>query len=129
MGNKASKDENDGRGVDYQPPKKKARDLIAETAGKGYHLKSPADLAVALDSNVLEGLSLPTVESRLRVRPPFYGDPKLRARYKDLGLLPTAEVKRLGEDWARIDAHDLVPGDLVRVKAGDVIPQDLRIVR
>ena len=126
MGNKASSKINDGRGAEYQASKP---NLANPLEGKDYHSKSPDEVADSFGTSLGEGLDAKTVQTRLRVRPPFLGDPKLRARYKDFGLLATAEVKRIDEEWAQIDAHDLVPGDLVRVKAGDVVPQDIRIVR
>ncbi|CAM2699434.1 unnamed protein product [Rotaria socialis] len=42
-------------------------------------------------------------------------------------LAPEAKVKRNGE-WKVIDAADLVPGDIISVKLGDVIPADARLV-
>ena len=42
-------------------------------------------------------------------------------------LAPRARVKRDGK-WQEIDAENLVPGDLVRVKAGDRVPADIRLL-
>ncbi|CAF1572793.1 unnamed protein product [Adineta ricciae] len=41
-------------------------------------------------------------------------------------LAPEAKVKRNGE-WKVIDAADLVPGDVISVKLGDVVPADARL--
>ena len=38
-----------------------------------------------------------------------------------------ARVKRDGQ-WAEIDAANLVPGDIVRLRLGDIIPADVRLV-
>ncbi|MGB9622979.1 MAG: HAD-IC family P-type ATPase, partial [Candidatus Bathyarchaeia archaeon] len=42
-------------------------------------------------------------------------------------LAVKARVKR-GGAWALIPARELVPGDLVRLRAGDLIPADVKIV-
>ncbi|WP_264030110.1 cation-translocating P-type ATPase [Cellulosimicrobium sp. SH8] len=39
-----------------------------------------------------------------------------------------AEVRRDGA-WARVDADDVVPGDVVRVRSGDRVPADVRLVQ
>ncbi|HWJ86117.1 MAG TPA: HAD-IC family P-type ATPase [Cellulomonas sp.] len=41
-------------------------------------------------------------------------------------LSPTAEVLRDGA-WAKVDASAVVPGDVVRVRAGDGVPADVRL--
>jgi H+-transporting ATPase len=41
-------------------------------------------------------------------------------------LAPEAKVKRNGE-WKVIDAAELVPGDIISIKLGDVIPADGRL--
>ncbi len=41
-------------------------------------------------------------------------------------LAPEAKVKRNGQ-WKVIDASELVPGDIISVKLGDVIPGDGRL--
>ena len=41
-------------------------------------------------------------------------------------LAPEAKVKRNGE-WKVIEASELVPGDVISVKLGDVIPADGRL--
>ena len=38
-----------------------------------------------------------------------------------------AQVKRDGE-WQQIAAEDLVPGDIVRIKSGDKVPADMRLL-
>lgn len=43
------------------------------------------------------------------------------------GLAPTAHVCREGI-WSRIDASSLVPGDLVRLSLGAIVPADVRVV-
>ncbi|KAA9393522.1 HAD family hydrolase [Kocuria coralli] len=42
-------------------------------------------------------------------------------------LSATASVKRDGS-WSTVDAEDLVPGDVVRLSAGDKIPADIRLL-
>lgn len=42
-------------------------------------------------------------------------------------LSASAQVKRQGE-WTQIDADGLVPGDIVRLKSGDRVPADLRLL-
>ncbi|WP_374325584.1 cation-transporting P-type ATPase [Azonexus sp.] len=42
-------------------------------------------------------------------------------------LSASAQVKRQGE-WMQIDADGLVPGDIVRLKSGDRVPADLRLL-
>jgi H+-transporting ATPase len=41
-------------------------------------------------------------------------------------LSPTARVRRDGK-WAQIPAKELVPGDIVRVRLGDIIPADIKL--
>jgi H+-transporting ATPase len=41
-------------------------------------------------------------------------------------LAPEAKVKRNGE-WKVIDAAELVPGDIISIKLGDIIPADARM--
>ena len=38
-----------------------------------------------------------------------------------------ARVRRDG-DWSQIPARELVPGDIVRVRLGDIVPADLRLI-
>jgi H+-transporting ATPase len=42
-------------------------------------------------------------------------------------LAPTARVRREGV-WQTIAARDLVPGDLIRLRLGDIIPADARLL-
>ena len=42
-------------------------------------------------------------------------------------VVPTAAVMRDGA-WRDIPRHDVVPGDLIRLSAGDVVPADARLV-
>jgi magnesium-transporting ATPase (P-type) len=42
-------------------------------------------------------------------------------------LAPEAKVKRSGE-WKTIEAAELVPGDVIAIKLGDVIPADGRLI-
>ncbi|HEY7138461.1 MAG TPA: cation-transporting P-type ATPase, partial [Acidimicrobiia bacterium] len=42
------------------------------------------------------------------------------------GLAPQARVRRDGA-WRQVDAWELVPGDVVRVRLGDVVPADLKL--
>ncbi len=42
-------------------------------------------------------------------------------------LSPSARVKRDGK-WHDINARDLVPGDIVRIRLGDIIPADVKLI-
>ncbi|NPV59474.1 MAG: plasma-membrane proton-efflux P-type ATPase [Actinobacteria bacterium] len=42
-------------------------------------------------------------------------------------LAPEARVKRDG-DWTTLPGRELVPGDIVRVRLGDIIPADIRLL-
>ena len=42
-------------------------------------------------------------------------------------LAPEAKVKRNGQ-WKVIDAAELVPGDIIGIKLGDVVPADSRLI-
>ena len=42
-------------------------------------------------------------------------------------LAPKAKVKRDG-NWSEIDSADLVPGDIISFKIGDIVPADCRLV-
>lgn len=43
------------------------------------------------------------------------------------GLAPTATVLR-GGHWDTIPAANLVPGDIIRIRLGDIVPADIRII-
>ncbi len=43
------------------------------------------------------------------------------------GLAPKARVRRDGQ-WSEIDAARLAPGDIIRVRLGDVIPADAKLI-
>lgn len=43
-------------------------------------------------------------------------------------LSPSADVLRAGA-WTTLDARDVVPGDIVRLRSGDKIPADLRLIQ
>jgi P-type E1-E2 ATPase len=49
------------------------------------------------------------------------------AKFKDF-IPPRASVTRDGKDRP-IDAINLVPGDIIKVREGDKIPADIRIVK
>ena len=42
-------------------------------------------------------------------------------------LSPEAKVRRDGT-WVRVSSRELVPGDVVRVRAGDIIPADIKFI-
>lgn len=42
-------------------------------------------------------------------------------------LSPASEVRR-DDSWRKVDAEELVPGDIVRLRAGDKVPADLRLL-
>ena len=42
-------------------------------------------------------------------------------------LSPTARVLR-DNQWIKIDAKELVPGDIIRIRAGDTIPADVKLI-
>ncbi len=43
------------------------------------------------------------------------------------GLAPVATARR-GGTWAQIESAKLVPGDIVRIRLGEIVPADLRLV-
>ncbi|KAF9427275.1 plasma membrane H+-ATPase [Podila epigama] len=42
-------------------------------------------------------------------------------------LAPQAKIKRDGQ-WATLDAASLVPGDIIAIKLGDIVPADARLI-
>ncbi|KAJ8901629.1 hypothetical protein NDN08_003837 [Rhodosorus marinus] len=42
-------------------------------------------------------------------------------------LSPEAKVKRDGQ-WKSIDARELVPGDIIAIKLGDIVPADAKVI-
>ncbi len=42
------------------------------------------------------------------------------------GLAPRARVRRAGS-WCEVDATGLVPGDVVRIRLGDIVPADVKL--
>lgn len=59
----------------------------------------------------------------------FYQTYRSQAAVEELRsrVAPTATVMRDGQ-WQEIHRHDVVPGDLVRLAAGDLVPADARLV-
>jgi P-type Mg2+ transporter len=51
----------------------------------------------------------------------------LAAQRLKASVMPTATVRRDGQ-WKEIAVHDVVPGDVFRLSAGDLIPADARLV-
>ncbi|CAF0900061.1 unnamed protein product [Adineta ricciae] len=43
-------------------------------------------------------------------------------------LAPECRVKRNNSSWATIEASQLVPGDIIAIKLGNIIPSDARII-
>ncbi|MGV9670184.1 P-type ATPase [Gordonia sp. NPDC003504] len=43
------------------------------------------------------------------------------------GLAPTATVMRAGS-WTTIASHAVVPGDVVSIRLGEIVPADLRLL-
>lgn len=56
----------------------------------------------------------------------FKADNAIALLKKKLAL--EAMVRRAG-DWMTLPARDLVPGDLVRIRLGDVVPADLKLMK
>jgi H+-transporting ATPase len=42
-------------------------------------------------------------------------------------LSPSARVRRDGR-WVELNARDLVPGDIIRIRLGDIIPADIKLI-
>jgi H+-transporting ATPase len=43
-------------------------------------------------------------------------------------LSPSARVKRDGK-WREVNARELAPGDVIRIRLGDIIPADVKLIR
>lgn len=69
------------------------------------------------------------IELNLVVWVGWYTDRNAGSAIKELEALaaPTAEAKRDGA-WSTIPVRELVPGDLIALKGGDVIPADCQLV-
>jgi H+-transporting ATPase len=70
-------------------------------------------------------LALLVVNAVVGFREEYQADTTIAALKKNLAL--KAKVKRDGE-WASIAARELVPGDLVRLRIGDIIPADAKLL-
>ena len=81
-------------------------------------LGRPTDAAVAAALVLVNALVRHVEESR--------ADAVVAALERRLRIM--ARVRRDGR-WGEVPARELVPGDLVRVRTGDVVPADLRLVR
>ncbi len=80
----------------------------------GDHINASIIIAIVLLSNILNFAQ--TYRSQNAVE-------KLRA-----GVAPTATVLRDGT-WMEVPRRDLVPGDLIQLRAGDLVPADARLVQ
>ncbi len=70
-------------------------------------------------------LTLLVVNAVVGFREEYQADSSIAALKKQLAI--RARVKRDG-DWENVPARELVPGDLVRLRIGDVIPADSRLL-
>jgi H+-transporting ATPase len=70
-------------------------------------------------------LALLVVNAVVGFREEYQADSTIAALKKNLAL--KAKVKRDGE-WASIAARELVPGDFVRLRIGDIIPADAKLL-
>jgi H+-transporting ATPase len=70
-------------------------------------------------------LALLLMNAVVGFREEYQADSTIDALKKNLAL--KAKVKRDGE-WASIAARELVPGDFVRLRIGDIIPADARLL-
>jgi H+-transporting ATPase len=70
-------------------------------------------------------LALLVMNAVVGFREEYQADSTIAALKKNLAL--KAKVKRDGE-WASIAARELVPGDLVRLRIGDIIPADAKLL-
>jgi H+-transporting ATPase len=70
-------------------------------------------------------LALLVMNAVVGFREEYQADSAIAALKKELAI--KARVKRDGE-WKSIPARELVPGDLVRLRIGDIIPADARLL-
>jgi H+-transporting ATPase len=70
-------------------------------------------------------LALLVVNAIVGFREEYQADSAIAALKKKLAL--KARIKRDGE-WKNIPARELVPGDLVRLRIGDIIPADAKLL-
>lgn len=112
--------------------------------GSDFHRIKISDLLVSLGTS-LEGLTTAEVATKREsvglnyVTPPINLPPMLccilpcvsastsMQKYHEC-IADNALVKRNGK-WIRIDGISLVPGDIVRLSAGDRVPADMRIFK
>jgi H+-transporting ATPase len=90
-------------------------------------LEATIALTLALSKDLQAGIiaALLVVNSFLAFRQSAKSDRALAALKQRLAV--SARVRRDGL-WQRVPARELVPGDLVRVRAGDIVPADLELV-
>lgn len=91
-----------------------------------------AIIAISVPNNGDRGYTsfvLLIIELNLIVWVGWYTDRNAGSAIKELEALaaPTAMVKRNGS-WASTPVRELVPGDLIALKGGDVIPADCQLV-
>lgn len=70
-------------------------------------------------------LALLVMNAVVGFREEYQADSTIAALKKNLAL--KAKAKRDGE-WATIAARELVPGDIIRLRIGDIIPADARLL-
>lgn len=70
-------------------------------------------------------LALLVVNAVVGFREEYQADSAIAALKKNLAL--KAKAKRDGE-WASIAARELVPGDIIRLRIGDIIPADAKLL-
>jgi P-type Mg2+ transporter len=89
--------------------------LIAATAAGFLGQVADASIIVTM---VLLGIVINFVQT--------YRSEKAAQRLREQ-VTPTASVLRDGQ-WQEIHRHDVVPGDLIRLSAGDLVPADARLL-
>ncbi len=70
-------------------------------------------------------LALLFMNALVGFREEYQADSAIAALKKELALM--ARVKREGE-WQGIPARELVPGDLIRLRIGDIVPADAKLL-